>query len=447
MPALSVLLQLVAITHATVVDPDLARPRRDQTIIVRGTRIEAVGPSASTPVPQDARVVNATGKFVIPGMWDMHVHTDVPGGRSLLPLYVAHGVTGVRDMNGRLETLREFQRDVMAGRLTGPRMVMSGPFLVGRALPPALGIPFHLVRDSATALAAIAAVAASGADFIKVHNGISAEAYRVIAAEATRRGIVFAGHVAPPTTVVEAAAAGQRSQEHLYAFVNRCSATDSAIAATALPIQQFIMGTCTTRSQADVYAALARHRTWITPTLLVQELVATMRPTIVAGDRTAQFYSEALMRRVAMEMELPASPPRAALAAGAVLFRQRLEVVRDLHAAGVPLLGGTDSPLAAGGPGRSLVGELRQLVAAGLSPREALRTVTTEPARYLAADSLGAVAPRAVADLVVLDADPLLEIGNVARVHLVVANGRVYDPSARAALIRAARRAARARVP
>jgi hypothetical protein len=293
MPALSVLLQVVAITHATVVDPDLARPRRDQTIIVRGTRIEAVGPSASTPVPQHARVVNATGKFVIPGMWDMHVHTDVPGGRSLLPLYVAHGVTGVRDMNGRLETLREFQREVMAGRLTGPRMVMSGPFLVGRALPPALGIPFHLVRDSATALAAIAAVAASGADFIKVHNGISAEAYRVIAAEAQRRGIVFAGHVAPPTTVLEAAAAGQRSQEHLYAFVNRCSATDSAIAATALPIQQFIMGTCTTRSQADVYAALARHRTWITPTLLVQELVATMRPTIVAGDRTAY---EALFR-------------------------------------------------------------------------------------------------------------------------------------------------------
>jgi imidazolonepropionase-like amidohydrolase len=167
-----------------------------------------------------------------------------------------------------------------------------------------------------------------------------------------------------------------------------------------------------------------------------------MRPTIVAGDRTAQFYTDSLMQRVAMEMELPAAVPPSALAAGAVLFRKRLEVVRGLHLAGVPLLGGTDSPLAAGGPGMSLVGELRHLVAAGLSPREALRTVTTEPARYLAADSLGTVAPRAVADLVVLDADPVVDIGNVARVHLVVANGRVYGRSARAALKAAAQKAA-----
>ena len=186
----------------------------------------------------------------------------------------------------------------------------------------------------------------------------------------------------------------------------------------------------------------------MTPTLIVQELVATMRPTIVAGDSTAQFYSDSLMRRVAMEMELPPTPPPAAIAAGAVLFRKRMEVVRGLRAAGVPLLGGTDAPLAAGGPGKSLVGELRHLVAAGLSPREALRTVTTQPARYFAAaslgaDSLGAVAPRAVADLVVLDANPLVDIGHVARVHLVVANGRVYDRAALAALVAAARRGAR----
>jgi len=443
MPALSVVLQLVAITHATVVDPDAARPRRDQTIVVRGTRIETVGPSATTPVPRGARVVNATGKFVIPGMWDMHMHADVPGGRALLPLYVAHGVTGVRDMNGRLEVQRGLQREVTAGTLVGPRMVVSGPFLVGRPLPAALGTAHYLVRDSISAVSAVAAVAAAGADFIKVHNGISPEAHRVIAAEARRRGMVFAGHVAPPTTVVEAAAAGQRSQEHLYAFVNHCTATDSAVVAAALPVQQFIMGTCTSASQADVYAALAQHRTWVTPTLIVQELVATMRPTIVAGDRTAQFYSDSMMQRVAMEMEMPAAVPPSAVAAGAVLFRKRLDVVRGLHAAGVPLLGGTDSPLAAGGPGRSLVGELRHLVAAGLSPREALRTVTTEPARYLAADSLGAVARGAVADLVVLDADPLADIGNVARVHLVVANGRVYDRAARAAIEAAALQAAR----
>jgi imidazolonepropionase-like amidohydrolase len=444
MPVVALALQLVAITHATVVDPDAAQPRRDHTIVVRGARIEAVGPSATTRVPRGARVVDATGKYVIPGMWDMHVHADGPGGRALLPLYVAHGVTGVRDMNGHLDTLRRFQRDVAAGTLTGPRMVVSGPYLVGRPLPPAFGMPHHVVTDSASAVAGVAAVAASGADFIKVHNWIPAAAHRVIAAEAKRRGLVFAGHVAPPTTVVQAAAAGQRSQEHLYSFVNHCSAADSATVAAGLPIQQFVMGGCTSVPQDTVYAALARHRSWVTPTLIVQEMLATVRPTIVAGDSTAQLYPPALMRRVAMEMELPPSPPQTAIAAGAVLFRTRLAVVRGLHAAGVPLLGGTDAPLAAGGPGKSLVGELRYLVQAGLSPREALRTVTTEPARYLAADSLGRVAPRAMADLVVLDADPLANIGNVGRVHLVVANGRVYDRAARDGMVAAARRAAMA---
>ncbi|MEI6741484.1 MAG: amidohydrolase family protein, partial [Gemmatimonadaceae bacterium] len=442
MSALSVLLQVVVLTHATVIDPDSPRSRRDQTIVVRGTRIAAVGPSASTPVPPGARVVNATGKFVIPGLWDMHVHTDVPGGRAMLPLYIAHGVTGVRDMNGRLEVVRGLQREVTAGTLVGPRMVVSGPFLVGRPLPPELGIPSYLVRDSASAVAAVTAVAASGADFLKVHNGIPAEAYRVVAAEARRHGMVFAGHVAAPTTVEQAAASGQRSQEHLYAFTNPCTGAESAVVAAALPIQQFVMGACTSASQAGVYAAIARHRTWVTPTLIVQELVAKMRPTIVAGDQTAQFYSEAMMQRVAMEMELPPTPPPSAIAAGAMLFRKRMQVVRGLHAAGVPLLGGTDSPLAAGGPGASLVGELRYLVAAGLSPREALRTVTTEPARYFATDSVGAVAPGQLADLVVLDADPLTDIGHVARVDVVVANGRVYDRVARAALVEDARQAA-----
>jgi imidazolonepropionase-like amidohydrolase len=203
------------------------------------------------------------------------------------------------------------------------------------------------------------------------------------------------------------------------------------------------MGACTSAPQDAEYAALARHRMWVTPTLIVQELLATLRPTIMAGDSTAQLYPPALMRRIAVEMELPDPPPPAGVAAGAVLLRKRLEVVRGLHAAGVPLLGGTDAPLAAGGPGKSLVGELRYLVQAGLSPREALRTVTTEPARYLATDSIGVVAPRAMADLVVLDADPLADIGNVGRVHLVVANGRVYDRAAREAMVAAAREAAR----
>src|SRR6478736_6419853 len=142
-------LQLIAIAHATVIDPAAGSTRHDMTVLVRGTRIEEVGVSRSVRVPVGTRVINATGKFLIPGLWDMHVHTDVPGGRALLGLYVANGVTGVRDMDGDLARLRVFQRDIATGGLPGPRMVVSGPYLVGQPVP----LPHLLVRTPEEAVA------------------------------------------------------------------------------------------------------------------------------------------------------------------------------------------------------------------------------------------------------------------------------------------------------
>lgn len=440
MPLLALALQLIAITHATVIDPDVATPQRDMTIVIRGTRVERVVRSAPGAVPAGARVIDATGKYVIPGMWDMHVHNDFDRGRALLSLYIANGVTGVRDMNGRVDTLRAFQRDVAAGRLVGPRMVVSGPYLVGRALPPEFGLQHFVVTDSASAVRGVDTLAALGVDFIKVHNRIPPAASRVIAAEAARRHLIVAGHVALPTTPLQAAQRGQRSQEHLYAFLNECSPADSAVVAGGESWQRFVMGECTSRSQAPVYSALAATGMWVTPTLIVQVALGEMRLTIVPGDSTAQFYSDALVNRIAMEMEIPAVVPAPVKAAGALLFRKRIAMVGALQKAGVRLLGGTDSPLAAGGPGKALVGELQLLVKAGLTPREALRTVTTEPARYFARDSIGGIAPGRVADLLILDADPLVDIRNVARLAVVVANGRPFDAAARKRLVDAARR-------
>lgn len=444
MPLLPLALQLVAITHATVIDPEVAAPRRDMTIVIRGTRVERVVQSTAGAVPSGARVIDATGKYVIPGMWDMHVHNDFDRGRELLPLYIANGVTGVRDMNGRIGTLRGFQREIAAGTLVGPRMVVSGPYLTGRALPPEFGLEHFVVTDSASAVRGVDTLAALGVDFIKVHNRIPPAASRVIAAEAARRHLTVAGHVALPTTPLQAAQRGQRSQEHLYAFLNECSPADSAVVAGGEPLQRYIMGECTSRSQTAVYQGLAATGMWVTPTLIVQVALGEMRPTIVPGDSTAQFYSDALINRIAMEMEIPEDVPAPVKAAGALLFQKRMALVGALQKAGVRLLGGTDTPLAAGGPGKALVGELQLLVKAGLTPREALRTVTTEPARYFATDSIGGIAPGRVADLLILDADPLADVGNVARLSVVVANGRTFDVAARKALVDEARRGGRA---
>ncbi|MCC6769995.1 MAG: amidohydrolase family protein [Gemmatimonadaceae bacterium] len=432
-------LQVVVIMHATIIDPDSPTVRADQAVVVRGSRIERVGPSATVRPPDGARVIDATGKYLIPGMWDMHVHVDVTGGRPLLGLFVAAGVTGVRDMNGDLARLRGWQREIAAGTLAGPRMVVSGPYITGRASP----LPHLLALTPAEGERAVDSLARIGVDFIKVHNRLSPETSAAIGRAAERHGMVVAGHVSLPLSPLDAARSGVRSEEHLYAFPNWCSPADSAVIAGATELQQYVMGRCTSEPQAAMYAALAREQTWITPTLGVQQGLAELRVPIVRRDSTAQYYSDALLERLAEEFELPPAPPAAAVAAGQRLFERRLALVGALHRAGVRLLGGTDSPLTVGGPGASLVGELEWLVRAGLTPREALRTVTTEPARYFAADSLGSVSAGRVADLVLLDADPLADVANVRRIALVVSNGRLFEARDLERLRVDARRAAR----
>ena len=142
-------LQLVALTNATVIDPAHGTAVRDLTIVVRGRRIEAVGPVATTPVPAGTRLVNVRGRFIIPGLWDMHVHNDVPGGRALLPLYIAHGVTGVRDMNGALGNCDSGKVRSWQG-IWSAQDGQSGPYLVGARVP----LPHILTRTASDAVSA-----------------------------------------------------------------------------------------------------------------------------------------------------------------------------------------------------------------------------------------------------------------------------------------------------
>ena len=431
-------LQLIAIAHATVIDPATGSSRPDMTVLVRGTRIESVGASRSVRVPVGTRVIDATGKFLIPGLWDMHVHTDVPGGRALLGLYVAGGVTGVRDMDGDLARLRAFQRDIAAGSLTGPRMVVSGPYLAGQRVP----IPHILVRTPEEAIAGVDSLARLRVDFVKVHNGMPPAAYFAVAREARRRKMVFAGHVFPPVTPLQASDSGQRSLEHLSGFPNVCAGDDSTVIAGATPLQRFLFGDCTREEQGPTFARLAANHTWITPTLIVQTEVAN--PGVVPNDSLLHYFGDSLQAlwRLVMPPPPPTVPP-AVTAAGARLFEKRLALVKALHTAGVPILVGTDAPLRASPPGFAVHDELALLVRAGLPPLEALRAATSNPASYFAAtDSLGSVTVGRVADLVLLDANPLTDISNTRRISAVIANGRVYDSPARLGLLNEAQRAA-----
>jgi hypothetical protein len=434
----TLVLQLVVITHATLIDPASGSARPDMTVIVRGTRIETVGASRSVQVPPGGRVINATGKYLIPGLWDMHVHMDVPGGRALLGLYVANGVTGVRDMDGDIGRLRGFQRDIATGSLPGPRMVVSGPYLVGQRVP----IPHILVRTPEDAVSGVDSLARLGVDFIKVHNGMPAAAYFAVAREARRRGMVFAGHVFPPVTPIEASDSGQRSLEHLTGFPNVCAGDDSAVIAGATPLQRFLLGACTREAQGPTYARLAANHTWVTPTLIVQTEI--VRPGFVPNDSLLHYFSDSLQALWRLMLPPATNTSKTVMDAGARLFAKRLAIVKALRDAGVGILTGTDAPLRASPPGFAMHDELASLVRAGLTPLEALRSATSNPAQYFAAtDSLGSITSGRLADLVLLDENPLADVANTRRISVVLANGRVYDATARSALFAEAFRSAR----
>ena len=427
----------LAITHVTVIDGQSPEPRRDFTVVLRGNRISAVGPAASVAVPKGARIIDARGKFLIPGLWDMHVHTDVPAGREVLALYVVNGVTGVRDLAGSWATVTRWRREVRSGRLVGPRLILAGPYLEGNPQP----IPHLRVRSPAEAVAAVDSLARLGVDVVKLHTGLSAESYYAALRAARARGLRTAGHV--PRTVGAAAASdsGLGSIEHLIGIPTPCTPAESLALAPRYPLQE-ALGRCSSQDPAPLYARLARNGTWVVPTFTAQYEVALWPTRAVPGESLARYLPDTLRRFVAGIFPMPDSIPRGADSVGRAVFAKRLALAGALHRAGVGVLAGTDAPLRNSPPGFGLHLELAWLVGAGLSPWEVIRAATLFSARQLGLeDSLGRIAPGMLADLVLLDADPLADIRNTRAISAVVVNGRLLDAAARRTLLEAARTA------
>jgi Amidohydrolase family len=441
-PALSfaAVLQLVAITHVTAIDVERGTATADLTVLIDGSRITAIGPTATTPTPSTARIIDARGRYLIPGLWDMHVHTVVPTGRQLLGLYVANGVTGVRDMGGDFATIQRWRSEIASGALVGPRIVAAGPYLEGHASPIA-HIEVHTPDDARRAIDSLTSL---GVDFVKVHSALPRETFFAAARAARTRHLALAGHLSRNVTVEEASDSGQRSLEHLLGFVNVCTPAESVAFAAVDPLRRVVFNTCTSRDQKSVYAHLARNGTWVTPTLATAWEFAVLPKHEVPGDSLSRFISDSLRQYIIGIFDPPPALPADGDVLGRRLFVKRRQLVRALHDAGVPLLAGTDAPMRNVPPGFGLHEELAELTRSGLSPIAALRAATLEPARYFGAvDSLGTIAVGKLADLVLLDADPRADIANARRIAAVLTRGRVYDRAALDRLLGHTERAAR----
>jgi imidazolonepropionase-like amidohydrolase len=429
----------IAIRDVTVVDGSSPIPRANQTVVIRGTRIALVGPTASTPIPTGATTVEGRGRFLIPGLWDMHVHTDAPGGRDVLPLYVLNGVTGVRDMAGRWSEITRSRREIAEGSLVGPRIIASGPYIEGGDVP----IPHILARTPDEARAAVDSLVALGVDFIKLHSQFRREVFFAAARRARERGIAFTGHIPRSITAIEASDSGQRSLEHLLQIPSPCTPAESLSLAPRFVVQG-VLARCTSADVAPVFARLVTNGTWVVPTLVAQYEVAHWPRRDLPGDMYASYLPDTLKRYVAQIFPMPNDVPSGAEIVGEQLFEKRVAVVGTMHRAGVAMMPGTDAPLRNSPPGFGLHQELELFVRGGLSNFDALRSATLEPARYFAAlDSMGTVAPGKLADLVILEANPLEDIRNARRVFAVVANGRLIGAAERSRLLRGLEQRAR----
>ncbi len=395
----------------TVVDVEQGRLVPDQRVVIVGNRIQAVGTAASVAVPSGAQVVAAAGTYMIPGLWDMHVHTNTDRSH---PLLIANGVTGIRDAWSfvPLDTLLRWRREVWAGTRVGPpRQILSGVGLSDTepCTPWRSGLVGHICVSEDDARQVVDSLKKAGVDMVKMYT-LNAETYFAVARAAQSAGMPFGGHLRRKEVItpIEASDSGAAIVDHPFAVV-ACLSTQPA----------FDVDECRT-----IIERFRRNGTWsVLTAMAVVGLNGRAAEDVKkrSFERADTFWAGTLPAGNWLRDSVIPAPDSSGLMA----------VVQKL---GLPLLAGTDANdrKDRGKPfGFSLHTELAIYVADGMTPLEALRTATLNPAKMLrATDSLGTVASGKLADLVLLDANPLADITNTTAIRAVVANGRYFDRAA-----------------
>ena len=406
-----------AFTNVNVVPMDDERVLRDQTVLVRSGRITAVGPAASVEVPAAAVRIDGRGRYLLPGLAEMHGH--IPGGANaaaaedVLFLYVAAGATTVRGMQGHPSQL-ELKRRAEAGQIIAPRLWLAAPPLSGNNVP-----------DAAAADRLVRAAHEAGFDLLKVHEGIPAEAYAAMAQTAAELGLPFGGHVPQSVGVTGALRAGQSTIDHIDDYVEALNPPDSPgwNASGAERVRLMALHADATRIP-ELARATREAGVAIVPTQILWEVLRGARDPQSMVDRAENRY----MARTTIEgwtntVQNIRSNADPAAAAREVELRNRL--LKALHDEGVLILMGTDAPQLFSVPGFSLHRELPVMVEAGMTPYEVLRSGTANVAQFFGIeDEAGTVAVGRRADLLLLEANPLEDIGNIERNAGVMIDGR-----------------------
>lgn len=433
-------------THATIIDTAGGPNRTDMTIFITGDRITAIEKTGKVRAPQGAQVIDAKGKFLIPGLWDMHAHYF---DSAYLSLFIANGVTGVRIMWGDPSDFKQ-REEIAKGSLIGPRMVIGSPLIDG---PKPLWPGSIAVSNEVEARQVVRQMKEIGYDFIKVYSLLPREAYFAIADESRKLRIPFAGHLPSSIRAAEASTAGQRSIEHLSSeplgILLACSSKEEELYKTREKAFEGVSQQPRTPSQLAAYRSYAnrvlesyddekasalfaqfvQNGTWQCPTLTVLRSYRYLDDKNFINDARLKYMPKAKRESWELKNDPWVSPlTEEDWVIEKKVYQKERALVGAMHRAGVRLLAGTDTANPYCFPGFSLHDELGLLVEAGLTPMEALQAATYNAAEFLGQlDSLGAVETGKTADLVLLEANPLEDISNTKKIEAVVVGGKYYS--------------------
>lgn len=430
---------ILVLTHANVVDTRTGSVGRNLTVVIKDGRIQALAKIGFIEVSRKVRVVNASDKYLIPGLWDMDVRSSGgPAGawdqNVIYPLYVANGVTAVRDMGGDATVLEQRRDRIERGEILGPHMFFSGAPLDGEKSDSGV----IAVNTPAEGRQAVHALKDRGADFIKLLSHLARDTYMAIANEAVQMRMRFVGQVPDSVSVAEASRAGQHSIENLSGVMLACSSQESTIRQESLA--------ALSRNDSAAYAALTRqtfatydpdkawnlfttftdHNTYQVPALVWWRVGAALdSPELVSDPRLK--YVPAVVRSEWDSEKLQQQSAPEQLADLKQEAGRYLELVHSMHRAGVPIMAGTEAPNRYIVPGFSLHDELEMLVKSGFSNADALSAATFYPALFMVKlDRYGVVEPGKAADMVLLDGNPLDDIRNTRKISAVILGGRYY---------------------
>ncbi|MBI4903651.1 MAG: amidohydrolase family protein [Acidobacteria bacterium] len=434
-----------AIEHVTVIDVISGATLAGRTVLIDHGVITAIGHSGQVSVPADSVRVDGAGKFLIPGLWDMHIHFRggkqlIPDNEVLLSLFTALGITGVREMGGDfVETVFRWRKQINAGRRIGPHIITSGPKLDGPKPAWPGSIP---VKDAMEGQSAVRRLKSMGADFVKLYfPGLSRDTFTAILDEARAQHLAVSGHLPSASmSVREFVDSGVHSIEHSRHYILPGCSTGEAAAfgemrdwvrngrkppapnTNAKIIDAMDEPLCT-----ELMQRLRQHDVWVTPTLVVTRRTSRLGREDFTADPRRKYVGPGIWKSW-MPDGRRKPPSESALSTLERVEKLNFDLVARMQKAGVGLLAGSDSGHSNNFtfPAFSLHEELRMMVDAGLTPAEALRIATWNPARYLRQEATaGSVEKGKRADLVLLNANPLDDIANTEKIDAVILHGRL----------------------